>query len=288
MLFLQTKIFNSYFCAKIYKKYLNLIIMKKFLKVGIAQANGRIGKILLFCLVGTLLIGSVNLILAQISSGQIQKAMLNLDYLSMIINTLIFGIITVVINIGCIMPIQWSLFVTFLDDKRNNTGFDIKNLFNGFSSGNYLRIVKTIIIYCLIFIGVAFLNFIPIIGSIAFIVLVIYLWLSFSMVGYVLKDDPAISGWAALKKSRAIMQGHKLALFIIFLALGIAIGAITSFILFSVTILITQSIVTVIAGTTTSIIIITLIAVPFIAKMGGVLADFYETAKNDYENKITA
>ncbi len=89
--------------------------MRKFFKAGIAQAKGRIGKILLFCLVGTLLTGSVNLILSLISSGQIQKAMLNFDYLSIIITTLIITLIQVPFS-----AIMGGVLADFYETAKND------------------------------------------------------------------------------------------------------------------------------------------------------------------------
>ena len=99
-----------------------------------------------------------------------------------------------------LLPLMWGFAVYFLNLIRNE---DIRyaRLFDGFK--DYVRIFVALFLVALCaFVG-ALILFIP--G--------IIVALMFSQTSFIMKDDKEISAVDAMKKSRAMMDGHKMELF---------------------------------------------------------------------------
>ncbi|MBP5498796.1 MAG: DUF975 family protein [Muribaculaceae bacterium] len=114
-----------------------------------------------------------------------------------------------------VLPMQWSYQVMFLDSGRIGREPEAKQLFIGYK--DYLRIVLThILMYIFI-----------ILWSLLLVIPGIIKTLSYSMTGYVLRDNPELSGNAAIERSMQLMKGHKLDLFVLYLSfIGWAILAL--------------------------------------------------------------
>lgn len=103
------------------------------------------------------------------------------------------------------LPVMYGFFVLMLGLRRGASDIDFGVLFEAFKSGTYQRIAITKLLQ------------------------VIYVWLwsllllipgiikqySYAMTDYILKDEPSLSGNAAIEKSMAMMAGHKMKLFLL-------------------------------------------------------------------------
>ena len=158
------------------------------------------------------------------------------------VGTAILGLLTV--------PMGYSYAVSFLDDKRTACGFKVEKLFDGYK--DFLRIFGTLFLEGVYVILWTLLLIVPgIIKSI-----------SYSQTYYVLKDNPELSYNAAIERSMAMMEGHKMQYFLLMLSfIGWVILAMLTFGL------------------------LTLWVNPYISATS---AHFYEYVKEEYEKQITA
>ena len=136
---------------------------------------------------------------------------LMLDYAENATNNAYFFLVGGILTIG--------LYSIFLRMDKREVGF--KDLFSGFTSGNYVNKVITLIIKSLL------LNVIPFIATL--MILVPVLWIPalvisllayvvqycLFMVEFILADDPSIPFTRAIKISFQASNGYKLALFIV-------------------------------------------------------------------------
>lgn len=111
------------------------------------------------------------------------------------------------INIASLLltPLAYGFYILFLDLVRG-TKLDINRLFDGFK--DYWRILGTMLLETLYILLWTLLLIIP--GIIK-----VY---SYSMTCYILKDEPELKLNGAIEKSMAMMEGHKLDLFLLHLS----------------------------------------------------------------------
>ena len=149
-----------------------------------------------------------------------------------------------------IIPVAYSYNVLFLDNLRTGKELEVKSIFDGFN--DYTRVLGT---YLLVYIY-------TILWTLLLIIPGIIKSLSYSMVPFVLKDNPELSFNAAIERSMAMMAGHKWEYFCLIL----------TFIGWFLLIIIT-------AG------IASLWVTPY---MSATFANYYEAVKAEYETKTAA
>ena len=149
-----------------------------------------------------------------------------------------------------IIPAAYSYNVLFLDNLRTGKELEVKSIFDGFN--DYTRVLGT---YLLVYIY-------TILWTLLLIIPGIIKSLSYSMVPFVLKDNPELSFNAAIERSMAMMEGHKWEYFCLIL----------TFIGWFLLIIIT-------AG------IASLWVTPY---MSATFANYYEAGKAEYETKTAA
>lgn len=149
-----------------------------------------------------------------------------------------------------IIPAAYSYNVLFLDNLRTGKELEVKSIFDGFN--DYTRVLGT---YLLVYIY-------TILWTLLLIIPGIIKSLSYSMVPFVLKDNPELSFNAAIERSMAMMEGHKWEYFCLIL----------TFIGWFLLVIIT-------AG------IASLWVTPY---MSATFANYYEAVKAEYETKTAA
>lgn len=149
-----------------------------------------------------------------------------------------------------IIPVAYSYNVLFLDNLRTGKELEVKSIFDGFN--DYTRVLGT---YLLVYIY-------TILWTLLLIIPGIIKSLSYSMVPFVLKDNPELSFNAAIERSMAMMEGHKWEYFCLILTF------IGWFLLLIIT-----------AG------IASLWVTPY---MSATFANYYEAVKAEYETKTAA
>ena len=149
-----------------------------------------------------------------------------------------------------LLPMEYSYSIAFLDNKRTGAEFKVEKLFDGYK--DFLRIFGTLLLQGVYIILWSLLLFVPgIIKSI-----------SYSQTYYVMKDNPELSFNAAIERSMAMMEGHKMQYFLLQLSfIGWILLAIIS------------------CG------ILSLLVNPYMCATN---AHFYEYVKEEYEKQITA
>lgn len=100
--------------------------------------------------------------------------------------------------LGGVMALGTARFSLNLIDRKEAR---IEDLFSGFP-----RFAQALLMYLLN-------NLLVLLGTCLLIVPGVILIYSFAMAPYILAEDPDCTGWEALKRSRAMMQGHKGELF---------------------------------------------------------------------------
>jgi uncharacterized membrane protein len=102
-----------------------------------------------------------------------------------------------------LLPMEYSYRIAFLDNKRTGADFKVEKLFDGYR--DFLRIFGTTLLQTIYTILWTLLLVIPgIIKSI-----------SYSQTYYVLRDNPELSFNAAIERSMAMMEGHKMQYFLL-------------------------------------------------------------------------
>lgn len=149
-----------------------------------------------------------------------------------------------------IIPVAYSYNVLFLDNLRTGKELEVKSIFDGFN--DYTRVLGT---YLLVYIY-------TILWTLLLIIPGIIKSLSYSMVPFVLKDNPELSFNAAIERSMAMMEGHKWEYFCLIL----------TFIGWILLVIIT-------AG------IASLWVTPYV---NATFANYYEAVKAEYETKTAA
>lgn len=110
----------------------------------------------------------------------------------------------IIINLLC-LPLTWGFAVFFLRIVRMERT-DIAHLFDGYR--DFVRVFVAVLLMCVYILLWALLLLIPgIIKS-----------LSYAMTPYILKDNPEMGGEEAIHRSRVLMDGHKMKLFLLYLS----------------------------------------------------------------------
>lgn len=122
-----------------------------------------------------------------------------------------------ILNILLVLPLEWGYQALYLPTSRTNVEPEVSALFDGFKDYGRITLTMTLVkIYTVLWL---LLLIIP--GIIKA--------LSYSMTPFVLKDNPEMSGNAAIERSMELMNGHKTDLFILYLSfLGWAILSLFS------------------------------------------------------------
>jgi len=117
------------------------------------------------------------------------------------------GALTSVISI-LLLPLDWSYDMTFVYNKRrtDNDPFELSHLIEGFR--DYVRIFFTLLLKAVYTFLWLLLLIVP--GIVAS--------LSYAMTPYILRDHPEMRGNAAIERSMAMMRGHKMELFKLYLS----------------------------------------------------------------------
>ncbi len=172
-----------------------------------------------------------------------------------VIFTLVYIIIssfsgTLGILVLLLLPIAYSYSVAFLDNKRTGEGFKIEKLFDGYK--DFLRIFGTLFLQ----------NVYTALWTLLLVVPGVIKSISYSQTYYVLKDNPELGFNAAIERSMAMMEGHKMQYFLLLL----------SFIGWILLVILTCG-------------IASLWVNPYICATN---AHFYEYVKEEYEKRIAA
>ena len=116
----------------------------------------------------------------------------------------IFGLVFIIL----LIPMSWSLSVTFLANHRRETDdpFGVGNLFTGYK--DFWRVFSSMFLVGLLECVCLLLLIIP--G--------IWMMLRLSMVPYILRDYPELGANAAMRMSVDMMVGHKWKLFCLWLS----------------------------------------------------------------------
>ena len=154
------------------------------------------------------------------------------------------------LSIFILSPLAYGYYVTFLGFKRTGEEVKIKSLFDGFK--DYKRVLLTTLLQ----------NIYIVLWTLLLIVPGIIKSISYSQTFFVLKDNPELKNNAAIERSMAMMEGHKMEYFCLTLSF---IGWIL------------LSILTLGIGL--------LWVSPYMATA---MAHFYEYVKEDYERRIAA
>lgn len=104
-----------------------------------------------------------------------------------------------------LIPFIWALWVMFLDVARTGNRCSVGFLFSGFN--DYMRISGTLILQ----------NVYIFLWTLLLIIPGIVKSLSYAMTPYILKDHPELSYDKAITRSSAMMKGHKMELFWLYL-----------------------------------------------------------------------
>ena len=105
------------------------------------------------------------------------------------------------------MPLMWGFVVFFLNLIRGKE-ISWESIFDGYKNDEWKRVGGT---YLLMYVYVVLWTLLLIIPG-------IIKGLSYSMTPFIMKDDPAISGNAAIEQSMRMMDGHKMELFWLYLS----------------------------------------------------------------------
>ena len=110
------------------------------------------------------------------------------------------------LSIFVLGPLSYGYYVSFLNSKRTGEVVRIENLFDGFK--DYARVFLTNLLQSIYIVLWTLLLIIPgIIKSIAY-----------SQTFFVLKDNPELKNNAAIERSMAMMEGHKMEYFCLILS----------------------------------------------------------------------
>jgi uncharacterized membrane protein len=116
------------------------------------------------------------------------------------------------------IPMQFGYSVAHLHSSRQDLPADIGDLFFGYK--RFWHVLGTMLLMTLAIIG----------GMILFVIPGIILAFAYAIVPLVLRDNPELSPVEVLQKSRMMMKGHKMDLFLLYLSfIGWAILCIFTF-----------------------------------------------------------
>lgn len=104
------------------------------------------------------------------------------------------------------IPLQFGFVVAHLHSSRLDLPADISDLFFGYK--RFWHVLGTMLLEILAIIG----------GTILLIIPGIILSFAYAIVPFVLRDNPELSPVEVLQKSRMMMKGHKMDLFLLYLS----------------------------------------------------------------------
>lgn len=102
-----------------------------------------------------------------------------------------------------LLPMIYSYTISFLDAKRTGEEYKVEKLFDGYK--DFLRILGTLVLQ----------NVYTFLWTLLLIVPGVIKSMSYSQTYYVLKDNPELSFNAAIERSMAMMEGHKMQYFLL-------------------------------------------------------------------------
>lgn len=107
------------------------------------------------------------------------------------------------------LPLTWGFYIFFLGLVRGDGEEHLfRTLFEGYTGGRFLTVLGTMFLMQLYILLWGLLLIVPgVMKS-----------MSYAMTPYILKDNPGISAVDAIHRSRVMMDGHKMKLFIMYLS----------------------------------------------------------------------
>ena len=126
--------------------------------------------------------------------------------------TFVYGLIAVLVSMipwaGTLLsllliPMGWGFYIAFLrNDRGAEDPFNISGLFDGYK--DFVRIFCTMLL----------VNIYTFLWTLLLIIPGIIKQLSYAMTPYILADNPELSNNSAIERSMAMMEGHKMDLFL--------------------------------------------------------------------------
>ncbi len=113
---------------------------------------------------------------------------------------------TTLVMLLLFVPLAWGYQVMFLKTSRSGGDPDVGELFAGYK--DYWRVTGTHLLMYLY----------EILWSLLLVIPGIIKMLSYSMTGYVLRDNPELSFNSAIERSMWLMDGHKADMFVLYLS----------------------------------------------------------------------
>lgn len=144
-----------------------------------------------------------NLGWAQLQGRWGQPVVFTLVYI--IITAVLSGVASGLLSI-LLLPMAYSYSISFLDNKRTGNDFKVETLFDGYK--DFLRILGTLVLQ----------NVYAFLWTLLLIVPGVIKSISYSQTYYVLKDNPELGLNAAIERSMAMMEGHKMQYFLLMLS----------------------------------------------------------------------
>lgn len=139
------------------------------------------------------------------------------NWSSAVILTLVYFIIVIAVSsVGeylrisslimiAIYPMAYSYSISFLENKRSGSNLKIENLFSEYKSKNFVRIILTVLLLLIY----------TLLWTLLFIIPGIIKSCAYSQTYYVLRDNPELQYNAAIERSMAMMEGHKMQYFLL-------------------------------------------------------------------------
>ena len=137
---------------------------------------------------------------AQLTGNWKPAVLMTLVYI-LIIGAMEGAIALSFLSIFVFSPLAYGYYVTFLGFKRTGEEVKIKSLFDGFK--DYKRVLLTTLLQ----------NIYIVLWTLLLIVPGIIKSISYSQTFFVLKDNPELKYNAAIERSMAMMEGHKMEYF---------------------------------------------------------------------------
>lgn len=133
--------------------------------------------------------------------------------LTFFVYSLITGALSMIPLVGWILsllaiPLSYGFMTAFLNNARSKEGVKLETLFEGFTNGNYGRILGTLILQSVY----------TFLWSLLLIVPGIIKSFSYALTPFILKDNPELKFNGAIEKSMDMMRGYKWKLFCLYLS----------------------------------------------------------------------
>lgn len=143
---------------------------------------------------------------AALEGNWLMSAVATLIYMAIVSVCSVIPMVGWLIVIVVGLPISWGLCIMFLQLHESRKLPSLDTMFNGFHDmGRILGTTLLMQVYIFLW-------------SLLLIVPGIIKTCSYAMTPYILRDHPELSYNAAIEKSMAMMQGHKMKLFLLYLS----------------------------------------------------------------------